>query len=57
MSPLPGRIVAEIDVPFPYPRETELRYDPSFADLTGAVSSALRGSFRSDAEAELEGMA
>ena len=56
MSPLPGRIVAEIDVPFPYPRATELRYDPSFADLTGAVSSALRGSFRSATEAELEGM-
>src|SRR5439155_6035215 len=27
MSPRPGRIVAEIDVPFGYPRPTELRFD------------------------------
>ncbi len=56
MSPRPGQIVAEIEVPFPYPRAPELRYEPSFADLTGAVSAALRGSFHSGAEAELEGM-
>ncbi len=56
MSPRPGRIVTQIDIPFPYPRAAELRYDPSFADLTGAVSSALRGSFHADAEDALEDM-
>ena len=45
MSPRPGRIVASFDVPFGYPRAAELRFDASFAELTGAVSAALRGSF------------
>ena len=31
MSPRPGRIVAEIEVPFPYPRDPDLRFDPTFA--------------------------
>ena len=42
MSPRPGRIVAAIDVPFPYPRTPELRYDAEFARVAGAVSGALR---------------
>jgi NitT/TauT family transport system ATP-binding protein len=42
MSPRPGRIVAAIDVPFPYPRTPELRYDAEFARVAGAVSAALR---------------
>ena len=41
MSGRPGRIVAEVDVPFPYPRPPELRYAPEFAALTGRVSAAL----------------
>ncbi|GAA4537337.1 ABC transporter ATP-binding protein [Pseudonocardia xishanensis] len=41
MSGRPGRIVAEIAVPFPYPRPPELRYEPEFAELTGQVSHAL----------------
>ncbi|MEQ8719012.1 MAG: ABC transporter ATP-binding protein [Acidimicrobiales bacterium] len=45
MSPRPGRIVAEFDVPFGYPRPPELRFGADFAELTGAVSGALRGSF------------
>jgi NitT/TauT family transport system ATP-binding protein len=44
MSARPGRIVAEYDVPFPYPRPPELRFDPEFAKLSGEVSHALRGS-------------
>ena len=44
MSARPGRIVAEYDVPFAYPREPELRFDPEFARLSGEVSHALRGS-------------
>jgi NitT/TauT family transport system ATP-binding protein len=42
MSPRPGRIVAEFDVPFPYPRTHDLRYDPAFAKLSGEISHALR---------------
>lgn len=42
MSPRPGRIVAAIDVPFPYPRTPELRYDAEFGRVAGTVSSALR---------------
>ncbi len=44
MSARPGRIVAEFDVPFDYPRSPDLRFDPEFAKLSGDVSHALRGS-------------
>ena len=43
MSPRPGRIVAEIEVPFGYPRSPELRFEPTFGALSGQVSKALRG--------------
>jgi NitT/TauT family transport system ATP-binding protein len=43
MSPRPGRIVADIDVPFAFPRAAELRSTAAFAHLTGVVSTALRG--------------
>ncbi len=43
MSARPGRIVAEFDVPFDYPRTPELRFEPEFARLSGDVSHALRG--------------
>ena len=43
MSRRPGRIVAEYDIPFAYPREPELRFDPAFAALSGEISKALRG--------------
>jgi NitT/TauT family transport system ATP-binding protein len=42
MSRRPGRIVAELAVPFPYPRPPELRFDADFATLGGEVSAALR---------------
>jgi NitT/TauT family transport system ATP-binding protein len=42
MSPRPGRIVADLEVPFSYPRSPELRFDPAFARLAGEVSHALR---------------
>ena len=41
MSGRPGRIVADIAVPWDYPRDPTLRYDPEFATLTGRVSQAL----------------
>lgn len=44
MSSRPGRITAEFNVPFAYPRPTDLRYDAEFARLTGEVSRALRDS-------------
>jgi NitT/TauT family transport system ATP-binding protein len=43
MSARPGRIVAEFDVPFPYPRNPDLRFEPEFARLSGELSHALRG--------------
>jgi NitT/TauT family transport system ATP-binding protein len=42
MSPRPGRIVADVEVPFDYPRDPRLRYDVRFADLAGQVSEALK---------------
>ncbi|MFI6423673.1 ABC transporter ATP-binding protein [Promicromonospora sp. NPDC050880] len=41
MSGRPGRVVADIPVPWSYPRPPELRYDADFAALTGEVSAAL----------------
>jgi len=43
MSARPGRIVADYEVPFAYPRSPELRFDPEFAALSGEISRALRG--------------
>ena len=42
MSARPGRLVAEIDIPFDYPRKPDLRFDPRFAELSGTVSAALK---------------
>ncbi len=42
MSDRPGRIVADIEVPFDYPRAAELRYRPAFGALAGEVGAALR---------------
>ncbi len=43
MSARPGRIVAEFDIPFPYPRGPEVRFSAEFAQIAGKVSYALRG--------------
>ncbi|MDP6213334.1 MAG: ABC transporter ATP-binding protein [Acidimicrobiales bacterium] len=45
MSARPGRLLAEFDVPFGYPRKSDLRFDPQFAELCGTVSEALRGAY------------
>lgn len=42
MSARPGRIVADVTVPFAYPRPPELRYTPEFGALCGEVSRHLR---------------
>lgn len=43
MSARPGKIIASFDVPFPYPRTHDLRYEPEFGELCGKISHALRG--------------
>ena len=43
MSARPGRIIAEFDVPFAYPRKHDLRYEAEFGELCGRISHALRG--------------
>ena len=42
MSGRPGRVIADIAVPFEYPRVPELRYTPEFGALCGEVSRHLR---------------
>jgi NitT/TauT family transport system ATP-binding protein len=42
MSGRPGRVIADIPVPFDYPRIPELRYTPEFGSLCGDVSRLLR---------------
>ena len=43
MSARPGRIAADIRVDLPYPREPELRFDPTYTSYVAAVSETLRG--------------
>ena len=43
MSARPGRIVADYEVPFEYPRSHDIRYDADFAELSGKISHDLRG--------------
>ena len=45
MSPRPGQIIAEIAIPFAYPRSPELRFDPEFVRLSSEISSALREAY------------
>lgn len=46
MSGRPGRIVRTFDVPFPMPRDPDIRYSSEFAELVGEVSHALREGHR-----------
>ncbi len=46
MSARPGRIVGEVEVPFPYPRSPSLRFDPAFGRIAEAVSDLLRARVR-----------
>jgi NitT/TauT family transport system ATP-binding protein len=41
MSARPGTLIATFDVPFSYPRNTDLRFDAAFGELSRAVSYAL----------------
>lgn len=42
MSNRPGRIIADIAIPFSYPRTPQLRSDVAFAQCVGKISSLLR---------------
>lgn len=42
MSRRPGKIQQVYDIPFAYPRDESLRYDPEFTWLCGEISVALR---------------
>ena len=42
LSVRPGRVVADIPVPFDYPRPRDLRFTAEFADLAARVSRGLR---------------
>jgi NitT/TauT family transport system ATP-binding protein len=46
MSKRPGTIIADVPVPFPYPRGPELRAEPDFAVLCGRLSQQLREATR-----------
>lgn len=41
LSPRPGRVVAEVSVPFARPRAQELRFDGRFGEVAGEVAAAL----------------
>jgi NitT/TauT family transport system ATP-binding protein len=43
MSARPGRIVADLAVDFPYPREPDLRYESRFTRLVAEITETLRG--------------
>jgi len=42
MSAGPGRVVADFQVPFDYPRDPAIRYAPEFAQVSGDIAEALR---------------
>lgn len=42
MSGRPGRLVDTFEVPFPMPRDPDIRFSPEFAELVGKVSHALK---------------
>jgi NitT/TauT family transport system permease protein len=42
LSPRPGRVVADVRVPFPYPRAPGLRYEAAFTEKVAEVAGWLR---------------
>lgn len=45
MSPQPGRILATFDIPFDYPRHSELRTDGKFVQIAAKINQCLSGAF------------
>ncbi len=48
MSPRPGRVIADVEVPFPHPRASALRDDHSFSDLCADISKQLADAISGD---------
>lgn len=46
LSARPGRIVADVTVPFGYPRDQAVRFDPEFVRVHAEISDALREGHR-----------
>jgi NitT/TauT family transport system ATP-binding protein len=46
MGPRPGRIIAEVCVPAPYPRDPDFRFEREFSQLAEQVSHALREGYK-----------
>lgn len=42
MSARPGRIIADYRVPYDFPRQHDIRYEPEFAELCGRISNDLK---------------
>jgi NitT/TauT family transport system ATP-binding protein len=42
MCARPGKVVAEFEVPFEYPRDPQIRYETGFSQLAGEIAEALR---------------
>ncbi|CAB4558423.1 MAG: ABC transporter ATP-binding protein [Actinomycetes bacterium] len=42
MSARPGRIIADYRVPYDFPRQHDIRYEPEFAELCGKISNDLK---------------
>ncbi|MED5800464.1 ABC transporter ATP-binding protein [Gordonia sp. Z-3] len=43
MSARPGRIVADLRIDFPYPRDPDLRYESRFVEYVAEITETLRG--------------
>lgn len=50
MSPRPGRIIAEVEIPFPRPRALALLRTPAFHAITARLSDALAGAQSDDGD-------
>jgi NitT/TauT family transport system ATP-binding protein len=42
MSARPGRVIDDIQIPFAYPREHDIRYEAEFGEISARVSHGLR---------------
>ena len=42
MSARPGRIIADYQVPYGFPRSHDIRYEAEFAELCGKISNDLK---------------
>ena len=43
MSRNPGQIIESVDIPFDFPRDSSLRFDPQFVEISRELSTTLEG--------------